>query len=72
MQIKDWLYKEVMTYEKFGKGIGCARQSVWVWVNYVHLPSHKTIEKIERFTKGEVTYEDFRQGMKEKRAAENG
>lgn len=62
MQLKEWLEKEDMTMRAFAFYTGVSELSVHNWISGKFKPMGFYQKLISKFTKGEVTQEDWKHG----------
>jgi transcriptional regulator with XRE-family HTH domain len=59
MLLSEWLKREKIGVEEFGKRIGRSHATVSRWCTGKRTPSFDALQKIMKATNGEVTAEDF-------------
>jgi transcriptional regulator with XRE-family HTH domain len=59
MQFKDWREMEGKSQHQVAIELGTTQANVSRWERGLSIPSAKTIQKIERYTKKAVGFQDF-------------
>lgn len=63
MKLLDWLVREKIPFAEFGTRIGRTGEAVRRYANGERVPDRATMPKIVRETRGEVTANDFFDGI---------